>query len=195
MAETQPITIDTPLWNRGMKSVETLGDEKLVGRKAIVAATAIGSGTHVYGVYVCKNTRRATARPSTSMSSGWAVGRPPPCSAGSRPGSSTPSWRCRSGSLRWSPRGSYGPSSSSSSTPSRAHGAWTPTSSTRPASWGGHGGADHAHGHRPLDPGLDLRLTDPIHFLRAHRRGGRRVHRRRVGRGGSAISSSRVWGR
>ena len=29
-------------------------DEKLVGRKAVIAATAIGSGTHVYGVYVLK---------------------------------------------------------------------------------------------------------------------------------------------
>src|SRR5439155_1203401 len=29
----------------------------------VIAATAIGSGTHVYGVYVLKNTRAADGRP------------------------------------------------------------------------------------------------------------------------------------
>ena len=32
--------------------MEALADQKLVGRKAVIAATAIGSGTYVYGVYV-----------------------------------------------------------------------------------------------------------------------------------------------
>jgi NitT/TauT family transport system substrate-binding protein len=45
------------LYDRGVKSVEALADSKLVGRKAVVAATAIGSGTYVYGVYVLKGVR------------------------------------------------------------------------------------------------------------------------------------------
>jgi len=51
------------LFDKGVKSVEALADEKLVGRKAVVAATAIGSGTHVYGVYVLKNTKAADGKP------------------------------------------------------------------------------------------------------------------------------------
>src|SRR5215470_4531966 len=43
------IVVRKELYDRGVKSVEALADEKLVGRKAVVAATAIGSGTHVYG--------------------------------------------------------------------------------------------------------------------------------------------------
>ncbi len=46
------IVVRKELFDRGVKSVEALADEKLVGRKAVIAATAIGSGTHVYGVYV-----------------------------------------------------------------------------------------------------------------------------------------------
>jgi NitT/TauT family transport system substrate-binding protein len=45
------------LFDRGVKSLEALADPKLVGRRAVVAATAIGSGTYVYGVYVLKQTR------------------------------------------------------------------------------------------------------------------------------------------
>src|SRR5262249_41784471 len=45
------------LFDKGVKSVEALADEKLVGRKAVIAATAIGSGTHVYGVYVLKSSK------------------------------------------------------------------------------------------------------------------------------------------
>ena len=48
------VVVRKELWDRGVKSVEALADAKLVGRKAVVAATAIGSGTHVYGVYVLK---------------------------------------------------------------------------------------------------------------------------------------------
>ena len=48
------IAVRKELFDRGVKSVEALGDAKLVGRKAVVAATAIGSGTYVYGVYVLK---------------------------------------------------------------------------------------------------------------------------------------------
>src|SRR5713101_1001741 len=51
------------LVDRGVKSVEALADGKLVGRKAVIAATAIGSGTHVYGVYVLKSTRAADGKP------------------------------------------------------------------------------------------------------------------------------------
>src|SRR6058998_2230791 len=48
------IVVGKELFDRGVKSVEALGDASLVGRKAVVAATAIGSGTYVYGVYVLK---------------------------------------------------------------------------------------------------------------------------------------------
>ena len=51
------------LFDKGVKSVEALGDEKLVGRKAVIAATAIGSGTYVYGVYVCKNIKAPDGKP------------------------------------------------------------------------------------------------------------------------------------
>jgi NitT/TauT family transport system substrate-binding protein len=51
------IVVRKELWDKGVRSVETLADPKLVGRKAVVAATAIGSGTYVYGVYVLKGFR------------------------------------------------------------------------------------------------------------------------------------------
>jgi len=53
------IVVRKDLFDRGVKSVEALGDAKLVGRKAVVAATAIGSGTYVYGVYVLKGLKAA----------------------------------------------------------------------------------------------------------------------------------------
>jgi sulfonate transport system substrate-binding protein len=56
------VVVRKDLFDKGVKSVEALGDEKLVGRKAVVAATAIGSGTHVYGVFVCKNTKAADGK-------------------------------------------------------------------------------------------------------------------------------------
>jgi len=51
------------LWDKGVKTVEALADARLVGRKAIVAATAIGSGTYVYGVYVLKGIKAADGKP------------------------------------------------------------------------------------------------------------------------------------
>jgi NitT/TauT family transport system substrate-binding protein len=51
------------LYDRGVTSVAALADEKRVGRKAVIAATAIGSGTYVYGVYVLKNTKAADGNP------------------------------------------------------------------------------------------------------------------------------------
>ena len=57
------VVVRKELFDRGVKSVEALADSKLVGRKAVVAATAIGSGTHVYGVYVLKNTKAADGKP------------------------------------------------------------------------------------------------------------------------------------
>ncbi|HEY4908348.1 MAG TPA: ABC transporter substrate-binding protein, partial [Methylomirabilota bacterium] len=44
------VVVRKELFDKGVKSVEALADGKLVGRKAVIAATAIGSGTHVYGV-------------------------------------------------------------------------------------------------------------------------------------------------
>ncbi|HEY2995227.1 MAG TPA: ABC transporter substrate-binding protein [Methylomirabilota bacterium] len=57
------IVVRTELYDKGVKSVETLADAKLVGRKAVVAATAIGSGTYVYGVYVLTGTKAADGKP------------------------------------------------------------------------------------------------------------------------------------
>ena len=57
------IVVRKELHDRGVKTVEALADQKLVGRKAVIAATAIGSGTYVYGVYVLKNTKAADGKP------------------------------------------------------------------------------------------------------------------------------------
>src|SRR5436190_7814409 len=56
------IVVRKELYDKGVKSVEALGDATLVGRKAVVAATAIGSGTYVYGVYVLKGLRAADGK-------------------------------------------------------------------------------------------------------------------------------------
>src|SRR5947209_673767 len=56
------IVVRKELFDKGVKSVEALADQKLVGRKAVIAATAIGSGTYVYGVYVLKNTKGADGK-------------------------------------------------------------------------------------------------------------------------------------
>ncbi|MBI3029466.1 MAG: ABC transporter substrate-binding protein [Candidatus Rokubacteria bacterium] len=56
------IVVRKELWDKGVKSVEALADQKLVGRKAVVAATAIGSGTYVYGNYVLKQTKAADGK-------------------------------------------------------------------------------------------------------------------------------------
>jgi NitT/TauT family transport system substrate-binding protein len=57
------LVVRKELWDKGVKSVEALADARLVGRKAIVAATAIGSGTYVYGVYVLKGTKAPDGKP------------------------------------------------------------------------------------------------------------------------------------
>src|SRR5215510_282190 len=57
------IVVRQELFDKGVKSVEALADAKLVGRKAVIAATAIGSGTYVYGVYVLKHSKAADGRP------------------------------------------------------------------------------------------------------------------------------------
>jgi NitT/TauT family transport system substrate-binding protein len=57
------IVVRKELYDKGVKGVEALGDQKLVGRKAVIAATAIGSGTYVYGVYVLKNSKAADGKP------------------------------------------------------------------------------------------------------------------------------------
>ena len=56
------IVVRKDLWDKGVKSVEALADAKLVGRKAVVAATAIGSGTYVYGVYVLRQSKAADGK-------------------------------------------------------------------------------------------------------------------------------------
>ncbi len=57
------IVVRKELYDKGVRSVEALGDPKLVGRKAVVAATAIGSGTYVYGNYVLKQTKAPDGKP------------------------------------------------------------------------------------------------------------------------------------
>src|SRR6185437_15745714 len=57
------IVVRKELWDKGLRTVEALADAKLVGRKAVVAATAIGSGTYVYGVYVLKGIKTADGKP------------------------------------------------------------------------------------------------------------------------------------
>ncbi|HYE94373.1 MAG TPA: ABC transporter substrate-binding protein [Terriglobales bacterium] len=56
------VVVRKELFDKGVKSVEQLADQKLVGRKAVIAATAVGSGTHVYGVYVLKGTKAADGK-------------------------------------------------------------------------------------------------------------------------------------
>src|SRR5215470_20072152 len=56
------VVVRKELFDRGVKSVEALGDIKLVGRKPVVAATAIGSGTYVYGVYVLKGIKASDGK-------------------------------------------------------------------------------------------------------------------------------------
>jgi NitT/TauT family transport system substrate-binding protein len=57
------IVVRKELYDKGVRGLEALADEKLVGRKAVIAATAIGSGTYVYGVYVLRNTKAADGKP------------------------------------------------------------------------------------------------------------------------------------
>jgi NitT/TauT family transport system substrate-binding protein len=56
------ICVRKDLYDKGVKSVEALADAKLVGRKTVIAATAIGSGTYVYGQYVLKQTKAADGK-------------------------------------------------------------------------------------------------------------------------------------
>ena len=51
------VVVRRDLWDKGVRSLEGLADAKLLGRKAVVAATAIGSGTYVYGQYVLRHTK------------------------------------------------------------------------------------------------------------------------------------------
>jgi NitT/TauT family transport system substrate-binding protein len=57
------VVVRRDLWEKGVRSVEALADQRLVGRKAVVAMTSPGSGTHVYGTYVLKRTKAADGRP------------------------------------------------------------------------------------------------------------------------------------
>src|SRR5881396_1590658 len=57
------IVVRKDLYDKGVTSVEALAGPGLVGRRAVVAATAIGSGTYVYGVYVLKKTKASDGKP------------------------------------------------------------------------------------------------------------------------------------
>jgi len=67
------IVVRKGLAARGVTTVEALADAKLVGRRAVIAATAIGSGTHVYGVYVLEKTKAADGKPVNDHVD-WAAG-------------------------------------------------------------------------------------------------------------------------
>src|SRR2546429_4428041 len=56
------IVVRKELHDRGVKSVEALADLKLVGRKAVIAATAAGSGTDVYGGEGLKHSKAGAGR-------------------------------------------------------------------------------------------------------------------------------------
>jgi len=56
------IVVRRDLWDRGVRSVEALADQKLVGRKTVIAMTSPGSGTHVYGTYVLRQTKAADGK-------------------------------------------------------------------------------------------------------------------------------------
>ena len=64
------IVVRKELWDKGVKTVEALAEQKLVGRKAVVAATAIGSGTYVYGVYVLQNVKGGDGKPVNDQAAG-----------------------------------------------------------------------------------------------------------------------------
>jgi NitT/TauT family transport system substrate-binding protein len=56
------------LYDSGLTSVEKLGTmKKPGGGKWVIAATAIGSGTHVYGTYVLEQYKAADGRPLNSL--------------------------------------------------------------------------------------------------------------------------------
>src|SRR5258705_12928471 len=57
------IVVRKELWDKGVRTVEALADPKLVGRKTVVAATAIASGTYVYGVYVLQDLKDRDREP------------------------------------------------------------------------------------------------------------------------------------
>jgi NitT/TauT family transport system substrate-binding protein len=57
------IVVRKDLWDKGVRAIESLADAKLVGRKAVIAATAIGSGTYVYGQYVLRNAKASDGKP------------------------------------------------------------------------------------------------------------------------------------
>jgi NitT/TauT family transport system substrate-binding protein len=74
------VVVRKALYDKGVKSVAQLANEKLVGRKAVIAATAAGSGTYVYGVYVLKGTKAADVEwvgggASTTMLGGLKAGK------------------------------------------------------------------------------------------------------------------------
>src|SRR3990172_45713 len=63
------------LWDKGVRSVEALADPKLVGRKAVIAMTSVGSGTHVYGTYVLKQTKAPDGKAGGGGGGGGGWGR------------------------------------------------------------------------------------------------------------------------
>ena len=109
------IVVRKELWDKGVRSVEALADQKLVGRRAVIAMTSPGSGTHVYGTYVLKQTKAPDGKSVNDHVDWIGGGASTRSSAGSRQGSSTPSWPCPSGSRRPRARGS-GRSSTTSRT-------------------------------------------------------------------------------
>jgi NitT/TauT family transport system ATP-binding protein len=51
------VLVRQDLYDKGVSSIAQLADPALVGRRAMIACTAIGSGTQVYGAYLLKSVR------------------------------------------------------------------------------------------------------------------------------------------
>src|SRR2546430_5427111 len=75
------IVVRRELWDKGVRGVEALADQRLVGRKAVVAMTSPGSGTHVYGTYALKQTKAPDGRPVDDHVE-WIGGGAPPTMLG-----------------------------------------------------------------------------------------------------------------
>ncbi len=58
------IVVRKKLWEEGLRSIETLGEPKWKnGQKLTIAATALGSGTHMYGQYILKQLKTSDGTP------------------------------------------------------------------------------------------------------------------------------------
>lgn len=67
------LVVRKALHDQGVRTLERLADQALVGRRAVVAVTAIGAPTWVYGHYLLERVAGADGRP-LNASVGWVAG-------------------------------------------------------------------------------------------------------------------------